>query len=159
MRARKDWEQGHHVRALIDGVVGVSEAGLAKSVIKGVIKGQVKLKGPYVWRTKPWEEGRGLRQWMGDKGILKPGQHGHHALIPKNGWGKAVPDWLKNQPWNIKGMESAAQHGRIHGRYKGAAQFNPLERYWYGTPQWWKAANALGASGSASAADPTKDGK
>lgn len=51
---------------------------------------------------------------MGKKrGMLAPKQHGHHWAIPQNGWGKNVPDRIKNQPWNIKPMPSAEVHGRL----------------------------------------------
>lgn len=138
---RKKWENGQYVQAVGDAAEGIGNLIVTVDTLSGISKGGLKLKGTFVWRTKPWEEA-GARKWLGEKGFLEPGQHGHHALIPNNGWGKAVPDWFKNQPFNIKGMESAAQHGRVHGRYKGAPQFNALERYWYGTPQWWKAMNA-----------------
>ena len=67
----------------------------------------------------------------------------HHAFIPNNRWGKAVPDVIKNQPWNLKATETPLHHIRIHGRSRkfGLPQFNVLERYWHGTPTWWKAAN------------------
>jgi hypothetical protein len=113
---------------------------------RGLLKGGLKTKGPFDWRTKPWEE-PGARKWLGEKGFLKPGQHGHHALVPNNGWGKAVPNWIKNQAFNIKGMATPAQHGRTHGNYKGMPQYNMIQRYWLGTPRWWKATNAwLGAA-------------
>ena len=141
-RAREKWEHGRRVEALVDGAVAASDLYLGKSATTGLLKGQVKVKGPHAWRTKPWQEGEGAREWMGRTGQLAPGQHGHHALIPQNGWGKSAPDWIKNQPANIKGMESPAVHGRIHGPYKGEPQYSYLSRYWLGTPGWWKASNA-----------------
>lgn len=140
--ARKKWEAGDRGQAMLDGLAGVADLTLGAAALRGLLRGEVKVNGPHKWRTKPWEEGLGARQWMGEKGTLKPGQHGHHAVVPNGGWGKVIPDAIKNQPWNIKGMESAEQHGRIHGPYKGKPQFNRAERYWYGTPTWWKAANA-----------------
>jgi hypothetical protein len=66
--------------------------------------------------------------------MLAPKQHGHHWAIPQNGWGKNVPDRIKNQPWNIKPMPSAEVHGRLTNSYEGKPQFNAVERYVYGTP-------------------------
>lgn len=140
--ARAKWEAGDRGQAVLDGLAGVADVTVGGSIVRGLLRGEVKIQGPHKWRTKPWEEGRGARQWMGDKGILKPGQHGHHAIISHKGLGKLVPDLVKNQPWNIKGTESPEIHGRIHGPYKGKPQFGFAGRYWYGTPAWWKAANA-----------------
>ncbi len=89
-------------------------------------------KNPYDWD-------RYVRPWLGkERGMLAPKQHGHHWAIPQNGWGKNVPDWIKNQPWNIKPMPSAEVHGRLTNSYKGKPQFNAVERYMYGTPTWSK---------------------
>lgn len=55
---------------------------------------------------------------------------------------RGVPDWVKNQPWNIKpmteGPAGAETHGRMTGSYKGKPQFNTVERYVHGTPTWSK---------------------
>lgn len=99
--------------------------------------------------TGAFDWGDKVRPWMGNKGYLQPKQHGHHWLIPnKEGFGKHVPDWLKNQPWNIKAMplDKPQIHGRMHGSYKGQGEFNALEKAWYGTPAWAKA-TAVGAIG------------
>lgn len=157
-RARAAVEERDYPRALFEGVGGAADLYIAGAIIRGVLKGGIKTKGPTAWRTKPWEQ-ESYRQWLGRMGFLERGQHGHHALIPNNGWGKAVPDWFKNQPWNIKGMESAEVHGRVHGRYKGKPQFNALERYWHGTPPWWKAANAAAAAHGGSAIKRPEDKK
>ncbi len=81
------------------------------------------------------------------------GQHVHHGLIPNGGWGKAFPDFIKNQPWNLKFTETPLEHIRIHGQSHkfGLPQFNVVQRYFYGTPTWWKAAKA---SAVAHAAEP-----
>ena len=46
---------------------------------------------------------RAAKRFMNDRGIHVPrsGQSRHHWMIPRNGWGKNVPDRIKNQPWNI----------------------------------------------------------
>jgi hypothetical protein len=137
-----DIQQKRYGHAAIDVGVGLLDASFAKAAVKGagkVLAGKafyrpVKvLKDPYNWKER-------VRPWMGEKGHLKEGQHGHHGLIPQNGWGKAVPNKIKNQPWNIKPMPDAATHMKIHGLF-GHPKFNPLERYWHGTPGWWKKAN------------------
>jgi hypothetical protein len=93
-------------------------------------------KGPTaaVWKN--------VRAKMGREGMLSFGQHGHHWLIPQNGWGKIVPDVVKNHPFNIVGMPSREVHGRIHGSFKDKAQYDALHRWWHGTPAGAKAATA-----------------
>ena len=126
-------------------VFGVGE------LFDGLLKGGLKLEGPFKWRVHP-RQGLGARKWLGTPNKLtgmkhlEVGQPGHHAIFPNNGWGKNLPDWFKNQPFNIKPMPSHEIHGRIHGRYKGAPQFNLAQRFWLGTPDWFKAA-IVGAAG------------
>ena len=125
--------------------MAVSDLALVKGAVVALGKGAVKVGGSYAWRAKPWEEVQGVRKWLGEKGYLKPGEHGHHGLIPQNGWGKAIPHYIKNQPWNIKGLDPVT-HGRIHGRYtvEGVKlpRFSLAERVWHGTPTWTKPAAA-----------------
>jgi len=90
----------------------------------------------------PLLSGQSAAAWMGEKGFLAKGQHGHHWAIPQNGWGKQIPDAIKNQPWNIKPMPSPEVHGRITAPYKGKPQFNVAQRYWYGKPAWSKVGTA-----------------
>lgn len=137
--ARREVEQGHVVRGMVDGVTAAADLQLARGVIRGVRRGQVKLSGSHSRKQ--------TRKWLGQKGLAEKGQHAHHALIPNNGWGKAIPDVVKNQPWNYKMMETPLHHTRIHGasRKFGLPQFNVLERYLHGTPTWWKAANGSAA--------------
>jgi hypothetical protein len=61
----------------------------------------------------------------------------HHWFVPQSGWGKYVPDLIKNQPWNIMPMPSAEFHRAIHGL--GIHPFSAAEQIWYGTPGWFKA--------------------
>jgi hypothetical protein len=96
---------------------------------------------------------RRVRKAMGDVkvGFLKPGQPGHHWLIPRNGWGKTVPNALKNRPWNIMPMADEPAHNAIH-RLK-----SPIEQYLRGTPTGWKALNAEAALRSVDSADVPND--
>jgi hypothetical protein len=137
--ARREVEQGHVVRGVVDGMTAAADLQLARGVIRGVRRGHVKLSGSHSQKQ--------TRKWLGQKGLAEKGQHAHHALIPNNGWGKAIPDVMKNQPWNYKMMETPLHHTRIHGasRRFGLPQFNVLERFWHGTPTWWKAANGSAA--------------
>jgi hypothetical protein len=56
-----------------------------------------------------------------------------HWLIPnKERWGRFVPDWIKNQPWNLNPQSSG--FNRLD-KYA----MNPLKRAWLETPDWFKA--------------------
>jgi hypothetical protein len=133
--ARREVEQGHVVRGVVDGITAAADLQLARGVIRGVRRGHVKLSGSHSQKQ--------TRKWLGQKGLAEKGQHAHHALIPNNGWGKAVPSIIKNQPWNYKMTETPLHHIRIHGasRKFGLPRFNIVERYIHGTSTWWKAAN------------------
>jgi hypothetical protein len=140
-----DAQEGDYLGAAVNGALAASDLLLAKSIAEGVGKGAF-----YVTRNaarNPYDWDRYVRPWLGDeRGMLAPRQHGHHWAIPQGGWGKTVPDWIKNQPWNIKPMPDAVTHWRIDHRVGSLPRFNPLERYWHGTPTWSKvaAADALG---------------
>ncbi len=151
--ALADFEVGNYGGAAFNAGMAVSDAFLAKAVASGLAKGGLKLAGPHVWRTKPWEAGQGARQWMGRQGFVKPGQPAHHWIFEQK---SSVPEFIKNQPPFIKAMKDALQHGRIHGAYtsKGTRlpPFNLAQRLWFGTPQWAKAAYVSSAGHGGTAA-------
>lgn len=144
-----DWQEKKYVRAGVNAALAASDIFLAKAVVSGVLKGGLKTAGPYVWRTKYKEKlpngdlAVGAREWLGKQGFLKPGQPGHHWLIPQKSW---VPEVIKNQPPFVMGTKDAVQHGRIHGPYTvngvRLPRFSVPERLWFGTPPWAKAAAA-----------------
>jgi hypothetical protein len=145
-----DFQEGDYAGAALNGALAASDLFLAESIAKGLakggfyfVKGAAK-EGAYDWSRK-------VRPWMGEQGRLAPGQHGHHWAIPQNGWGKHVPDAIKNQPWNIKPMADATTHWRLEHRVGDLPRFNPAERYWHGTPAWSKVATG-GAVGHPAAA-------
>lgn len=145
--ALADLHDGDYIGAAGNGVMAVSDVALVKGALVAVGKGAVKVGGSYAWHSKPWDEVQGVRKWMGEKGYLKPGQHGHHGIIPQNGWGKAVPDYIKNQPWNIKALDPIT-HARVHGPVTidglKLPRFGLARRVWEGTPTWTKPAAASG---------------
>lgn len=143
--ALADLHDKNEVGALVNGGLMASDAFLVKALAGAALRGGFRL-APAVWRTKPWEAARGVkgaRQWMTEIGFAEPGQPVHHWAIPQGGWGKKVPGELKNHLWNAKPLEDAVQHGRIHGPYTvdgvRLPEFNDLEKFWYGTPDWFKA--------------------
>jgi hypothetical protein len=151
-----DWQEGDYLGAAINGGLAASDLFLAGSLAKGVAKGgfyvarNAAKKAPYAWKTA-------VRPWMEEHKFLAPGQHGHHWAIPQNGWGKNVPDWIKNQPWNIKPMPDAKTHWRLEHRVGDLPRFNPAERLWYGTPAWAKVGAGAGVGHPAAAAKAQYD--
>jgi len=125
-----DYHDGHDALAAVNTALALSDLWLGGEIAKGVVKGGFKFAGSNTWNA--------TRKWMGKNGFLDAGQQGHHWLIPQNGWGKDVPDIVKNQPWNIKGMPSREIHGRIHGNYGGMPQFNLMQQLHFGMPAWAK---------------------
>lgn len=155
-----DFQEGDYAGAALNGALAASDLFLAGSIAKGAAKGGVYIardaasKAPYSWK-------REVRPWMGEQGYLKKGQHGRHWAIPQNGWGKSVPEWVKNQPLNIKAMPEgtagAEMHGRLTGSYKGKPKFNAVERYVHGTPTWSKVSTGAAVGHPAGAAKAQSD--
>lgn len=145
--ALADLHDRNFVGATVNGALAISDIVPTKAVAGALIKGGWKA-APIVWRTKPWEARNGVlgkRQWMTEKGFAKAGQPVHHWAIPQGGWGKRVPDQIKNGLWNLKPTRDAVDHGRIHGRYTVNGEKRPpygdVRRVLAGTPDWFKAAN------------------
>ena len=117
--------------------MGRDFAGCCRQALVGkgglfAIKGAIgKDAGEQTWAA--------VRKEMRERGMIKPGQHGHHWLIPQNGWGKAVPNAIKNHPLNIKPMPDYATHMQIHGLF-GFPKYSLPKRLYYGTPTWAKVA-------------------
>jgi hypothetical protein len=150
-QAFADAEDGNIAGALGNSVLAGSDVTIIKSLAGGLLKGGLKLTGPFAWRSTPWEEA-GARKWLGERAFLAKGQPGHHWLFEQK---SRAPNWLKNQPPFINGMANQVEHGRIHGPYTvdgvKLPRFGVVQRYLYGTPDWWKALN-LSAPGHVSTA-------
>lgn len=134
-----DGYEGDMAGVALNGAMLVSYLIPATAVGKGLAKGAVFIAKANTKRAAPYGWKGNVRKWMGEQGHLAPNQHGHHWLIPQNRWGKAVPDAVKNQPWNIKGMPSPEVHWRIEHRVGDKPRFNAAQQYWYGTPAYAKA--------------------
>jgi len=138
-----DWQEGDKVGAALNGALAVSDLFLAGSVVKGLSKGGLKLAGSHTWDATRKYLRKTRKYWGVDHPLgpfLKTRQEGHHWLIPRNGWGEAVPDVIKNQMWNIKPMRNKVIHGRIRHPVGELPRFNPVEGWWHGTPAWSKVA-------------------
>ena len=139
-----DAYDGDIVGAIANAGLAVSDLAPGAYALKAGAKGLGKT-GSHTWNA--------TRKWMSRNGRLQPGQHGHHGLIPHKGWGKIVPEIIRNHPVNITATRDVADHMRIHGSYKGLPQYGPVERYWRGSPDWAKRAHVWGPTGVATAVD------
>jgi hypothetical protein len=156
-QAAGDLQDRNYAGAAANAALAGSDLFVAGAVAKDVARGgmyalkaaESDAANPYAWKA--------VRKWMGDKGFLDSGQHGHHWLIPQNKWGKNVPDWIKNHPLNIKPMPDAVTHWRIDHRVGGLPRFNPAQRYWFGTPDWLKVATGAAAGHAVDAAKAQSD--
>jgi len=156
-----DVQKEHYGHAALDAGVGLLDAQVGKAIIKGGMKVRAgkafyvpqkekALEASFDWKKK-------VRPWMEAQDYLKPSQHGHHWFVPQNGWGKSISKKIKNQPWNIMAMPDEVTHGRLHHRVGDSPRFNALERYWHGTPNWWKALTGAPAAHGVMATQSRQD--
>ena len=135
--ALADLQEGDYLGAGVNAGLALLDVVPGEAIVDSGLKGAWKFGGSHTWNATRKMMGE-ANKWTGMK-YFEKGEHGHHAFIPQNGWGKNVADEIKNQPWNIKVLKPEV-HGRIHGRYRGMPQFNVLQRWIHGTPKWSKAA-------------------
>jgi RHS repeat-associated protein len=145
-----DFQAGDFGWGTLNAVLAVSDVALVRSLGTAAGKGLWKL-GSHTWpATSKWLTKVGWREFVG--------QDMHHWLIPQRQWGKVIPEWLKNQPFNLKPMSSKLLHQAIEN--KGGAQLSILERIWRGSPGWSKlvlgdaAGHVVTQSHNADAGDP-----
>ena len=60
----------------------------------------------------------------------------HHWSFPRNG--TEGPTW-RNHPANLNPVPREA-HQRLHGNHPTLPEYNPIQKWWYGTPEWAKTA-------------------
>jgi RHS repeat-associated protein len=129
--AINDFQNGKWGAGVFDTAMAVSDVFLVKAAVTGLSKGAWKV-GSNTWSaTSKWLNKTGRREFKG--------QEIHHWLIPQREWGEQVPDFIKNQPWNLMSMpKDPTFHQGLHG--KGINPMNLAEKLWNGTPTWFKAA-------------------
>jgi RHS repeat-associated protein len=147
-----DFQCGHYAWGTINAALAVSDVFLVKSLFTAAgkvgVEGLVKVSGSFEWKN-------GVRPWLNDVGWSEfKGQQFHHWLIPQGGWGELVPNFIKNQPWNLMRMPEGAAgdllHDAIHGW--GRKGMRMPGRLWHGSPTWAKVALADAAGKSANLA-------
>ncbi len=88
-------------------------------------------------------------QMRSEMGLVGSDEELHHWLIPQNQWGSWVPNYIKNQPWNIMVMEDAEAHAMVDP-FRKVAGVDPYPlplRLWMGMPAEVRAAAIGGGLG------------
>ena len=141
-QAYYDLKRGCVVGGAVSGALAISDVFLVRAVGGSLVKG--------AWKTGSHSWGA-TRKWYGATRELEYGQQVHHWAIPQGGWGKAIPNSVKNQPWNLmkivppEGISQGVWHQGLHGVGPLKNEMGSLERIWYGTPDWLKNGIANGS--------------
>lgn len=130
--AINDFQEGRYGWGIFNTGIAVSDAFLVSTVVETAakvgLKGLAKFTGSHTWDA--------TRKWYGTyyNSSLPKDTNLHHWLFEQGrGLGKYVPDWLKNQPWNLMPVTPRI-HREIH------YEMNALGVWLHGTPTWTKAA-------------------
>ncbi len=140
-----DFDCGRNFWGAVNLGLGVLDAATGASAIEGVARGAWKTGGTS-WRR--------VSEWMRQTRDIPAGVEIHHWLIERNSAiGKLVPDWIKNQPWNLNWEIGNQTHALYHGNVAGLGRnpLGPFGRAWYGPPTWAKTSAASAAGHSADA--------
>jgi len=134
-----DFQEGNYGSAAFNAALAASDLFIAGTLLKAIAKGgRFALLGPIAKEGK--RDWKNIRPEMRRLGMIEKNQQGHHWLIPNNGWGKRVPEEIKNHPLNIMPMPDIETHMRIHKSWNKKPKFDWKRRYWHGTPRWSKVA-------------------
>jgi RHS repeat-associated protein len=126
---------GYHYRTVGGRSVVARNPGRAGDLPQMHLDANVLKSGPVPRSTGGYWDWVNVRQRLGSSGWAESGQDVHHWMIPRNGWGKNVPDVVKNQKWNLMRMPSRSEHFRVHGwSFDGQPGYNLPTRLWRGTP-------------------------
>jgi RHS repeat-associated protein len=126
---------GYHYRTVGGRSVVARNPGRAGDLPQMHLDGNVLKSGPVPRSTGGYWDWANVRQRLGSSGWAESGQDVHHWMIPRNGWGRNVPDVVKNQKWNLMRMPSRLEHFRVHGwSFDGQPGYNLPTRLWRGTP-------------------------
>ena len=127
-----DIQEQKYASAALNGAAAASDVFLFRALASAAAKGLWKVGGSHTWKaTSSWLTESGWRKY--------PYQEFHHWLIPRAGWGRRVPDWVKNQPWNLRPFAPQSPwHDAIHGGGPYRA-FKWPARIVLGVPGWAQA--------------------
>ncbi len=110
----------------------------------GLSRWHEAMNSRYTWGSPPgghWSQGVS-HQLRSRWGLVGTNAELHHWAIPQGGWGRAIPNYIKNQAWNIKIAESRAAHAMIDTAFsvKGVSPYPVLVRPLLAMPNWARVA-------------------
>jgi len=146
-----DFQEGDYAGALLNGGLAASDVFLAGAAAKTAVKVASKAVATGSGKRALSTTWNATRKRMQREGYIPSGQQGHHWFIPQNGWGKQVPEAVKNSHWNVMPRPPEV-HGRLHHRVGDQPRYNVAERYMYGTPTTAKVATSAAVGHPAGAA-------
>lgn len=139
--AIRNFRRGEYGWGTFNSLMAISDVFLVKSLVVGA--GKIATRQAIKMGSTSWGA---TGKWLRKKGFKEAGEHAHHWLITQGGkgkltvtgilneqWGRFVPTWFKNQPWNLIPVPDAI-HTILHK--KGLYPF--IYKMYYGTPQWSK---------------------
>ena len=133
--ALPDLPGGYHYRTVGGRSVVVRNPGRAADLPQLHLNGTRLVEGRPARTTGGYWDWANVRQRLGTSGWAETGQDVHHWLIPRNGWGRVIPDSVKNRKWNLMPMPSRAEHFRVHGwSFDGQPGYSLPTRLWRGSP-------------------------
>lgn len=141
-QAYLDYSVGKYVSGTFNLILGVSDIFLVKSIATAGFKGGFSALGKeYKW----WGS---WRKFYGNAGYAEFGQPLHHWLFEREGakFGSGFSWWGKNQMFNLvpvpalKNMSYDMVHKLIEGKTVNGIKWSFGQRFYYGTPTWFKAA-------------------
>ena len=130
--AAADLQDGNYLGAGLNTALAVADFFPAADLIKGVraaSKGIGLLKSGSVTADA-------ARKVIRRVGLAGPGEEIHHS-VPLNGLSRNAQSWKNHYPF-LKTLDQEV-HRRLTGSWMGKPRYDPLRRFWYGTPDWMKA--------------------
>jgi hypothetical protein len=138
------------------GIEAGSIEGLAAG-LRQLQKDAALLSKPTRTGKPPWNYER-VQPRMKRYGLVKDGEELHHWAAPQGGWGKDVPNILKNNPLALHPMPKQA-HQLTHNNLpsQNLQRYGAIQRYVEGTPTWAKVGTAGAGAHAAGAAKRLDD--
>ncbi len=118
------------------------KGGLVRNTKASILRTHRRLNHRYTWKTPPgghWSQGMSHR-FRTEMGLVGTPTQLHHWLIPQRV--KWIPNYIKNQRWNLKVAANRAAHARIDTAFTsiGVKPYPLIIRPWMAMPNWARAA-------------------
>lgn len=142
--AAADLQEGNYGGAAFNAAMAVGDALPVGAIVKGT---RAATKGIGLVTKKSMSAGATAKR-IRKAGLAGKGDEIHHS-VELNGLSRSAQSW-KNNPALLKTLPQET-HRRIHGRWNGKPQFDPIRQAWHRTTDWQKSAPAAIGSYAADA--------